>query len=120
MRYSWLPRTAGVVTAAYGIAVAARPAVMLAPCGWSDDSASARAMARMVGLRDVASGLALVAAREPGQLRIAAAVRVGSDLADTAVLGLALRGSPQQAKALAVTAGWAAFCAATSMVALRR
>ncbi|MBH0775646.1 hypothetical protein [Nocardia bovistercoris] len=120
MRYGWIPRTAGVATAAYGLAVAARPSILLGPCGWSDESPQVRAVTRMVGLRDVASGLAMVAAPGPRAMRLAVAVRVGADLADTAVLGVALRGRPQHTKALAVTTGWALLCAATALVTLRQ
>ncbi|WP_216909650.1 hypothetical protein [Nocardia noduli] len=119
MRYDWLPRAAGIATAAYGIAVAARPAILLGPCGWSDEPPAVRALTRMVGLRDTASGLAMIAAPDARSMRLAIAVRVCSDLGDTAVLGLALRGRPQRAKAVAVTAGWGLLCAATAIATTR-
>ncbi|MET7769634.1 hypothetical protein [Nocardia sp. NPDC005366] len=115
MRHDLFPRVAGIATAAYGVAVAVRPAILLGPCGWTDESPSVRALTRMVGLRDAASGLAMIAAPDARSMRVAITVRVCSDLSDTAVLGLALRGRPQRAKAIAVTAGWALLCAATSV-----
>ncbi|WP_406232369.1 hypothetical protein [Nocardia sp. NBC_01009] len=120
MTTMWLPRVAGAATAAYGLAVTARPAFLLGPCGWSSDDPAARALARMVGLRDAASGLALVAAPGPGAMRLAIAVRACSDLADTVVVGTTLRGQTQRAKAIAVTAGWGLLCAATAAATVRR
>ncbi|MFD6161208.1 hypothetical protein ACFWF7_22830 [Nocardia sp. NPDC060256] len=114
MTFAWLPRIAGALTAGYGVAVAARPAVMLGPCGWSADDPALRAVARMTALRDVASGLALVAAPTPNALRLAIAARVLADLSDATILGIALRGRPQRGKAVAVAAGWGLLCGATA------
>ncbi|MEU7628577.1 hypothetical protein AB0C34_01140 [Nocardia sp. NPDC049220] len=107
------PRIAGVATAGYGLAVALRPGVLLGPCGWSDDNTAGRAVARMAGMRDLASGLAMAVAARPNTMRLAIAIRVGSDLSDAVVLGRALRGRPQRAKAIAATVGWGLLCAAT-------
>ncbi|MEV6430732.1 hypothetical protein [Nocardia sp. NPDC051463] len=120
MTSMWLPRAMGVATAAYGLAVTARPAILLEPCGWSPDDRAVRAVARMAGLRDAASGLALAAAPGPGAMRLAITVRVCSDLADAVVLGTAVRGQRQRAKAIAVTAGWGLLCAATAAATVRR
>lgn len=119
MTIPWLPRIAGALTAGYGVAVAARPSVMLGPCGWSDDDPALRAVARMTALRDVASGLAMLAAPTPQALRLAIAARVLADLSDATILGIALRGRPQRGKAIAVAAGWGLLCGATAASTVR-
>lgn len=40
MTREWPFRLLGVVTAAYGVSVAARPEVLLRPCGWESDRKS--------------------------------------------------------------------------------
>ncbi|WP_378733458.1 hypothetical protein [Nocardia brasiliensis] len=119
MNFPWLPRLAGALTAGYGAAVAVRPAVMLGPCGWSDDDPALRAVARMTALRDVASGLAMLVAPTPKALRLAIAARVLADASDATVLGIALRDRPQRGKAIAVAAGWGLVCAATAATTVR-
>lgn len=114
MRTTSLPaRILGALTATYGVAVAAQPNLFLRPTGLAEDRAHTTA-ARLIGLRDTASGLAMAAAPSPSALRVALAVRVASDLGDTVVLGMALRGRPQWPKTVAVTAGWALLCAASA------
>ncbi|MGW0178869.1 hypothetical protein [Nocardia sp. NPDC003345] len=112
-------RAVGAATACYGLAVAARPSVLLAPCGWDDRDAGRQALARTTGCRDIASGLGILVAPSTSALRIAFAGRVLSDLSDAAVLGIALRGRPQRGKAVAVAAGWGLLCAAAGVAATR-
>ncbi|MFR9751286.1 hypothetical protein ACL02S_09640 [Nocardia sp. 004] len=119
MRQMTTPRIAGIATAAYGLAVALRPVVLLGPCGWPDNDTGRAAMARMAGTRDIASGLAMALAPTPEAMRLAIAARVASDLSDTIVLGRALRGQPQRSKAIAVTVGWGLVCAATAAATRR-
>ncbi|MDG3010834.1 hypothetical protein G4X40_11810 [Rhodococcus sp. D2-41] len=114
MRTTSLPaRILGALTATYGVAVAAEPALLLRPTRLGEDRAHL-ILARLVGLRDTVSGLTMVVAPSPSALRVAVAVRVTSDLCDTVVLGVALRGRPQRSKTVAVTAGWALLCAASA------
>lgn len=115
MRRTNLPaRALGALTLAYGLAVFVRPKVMLGPAGLTEDG-TASALARMVGLRDAASGLAMTTAQSPVALRTAIGIRVASDVADTLVLGSILRGRPQQSKTIAITSGWALLCALSSL-----
>lgn len=119
---TWFPRLLGVATAAYGAAIIARPALLLRPSGLLDSgepSLSQATVVRALGARDLASGLAMLTARTPAGLRTALAVRVASDLGDTVVLGLALRGKPEQAKAAGVAAGWGALCALSALTIRR-
>ncbi|MEU4311982.1 hypothetical protein [Nocardia sp. NPDC024068] len=112
-------RIMGAATACYGLAVAARPSVLLAPCGWDDSDPGRRALARTTAFRDVASGLGMLVAPTAPALRIAVAGRVLSDFSDAAVLGTTLRGRPQRGKAVAVAAGWGLLCAVAGVAATR-
>jgi hypothetical protein len=119
---TWFPRALGLVTAAYGAAIIARPALLLRPSGLLDDgepSLSQATVVRALGARDLVSGLAMVTARTPSALRTALAVRVASDLGDTVVLGAALRGRPERAKAVGVAVGWGALCALSALTVRR-
>ncbi|WP_458689783.1 hypothetical protein [Nocardia tengchongensis] len=104
-------RLLGGATAVYGVAVAIRPEVLLRPTGLgSGAEPELRAAARLIALRDLASGLALAITDDPAARRTAAIIRVACDAADTAVFGVALEGHRERAKSLAVTAGWGALC----------
>ena len=63
---TWIPRLLGAATAAYGAAVAAKPDVLLSPTklsgGGRTPSAGTTLLARAVGGRDLASGLAMALA----------------------------------------------------------
>lgn len=112
-----LPAILGGLTAAYGAAVLVKPAVFAKPIGLagSDGSVSAGvgALCRAVGVRDLASGLAMVAARTPGETRLAIAVRVAADVGDAVILGLSLPDADARRKAAAVGVIWGGLNAAT-------
>jgi hypothetical protein len=108
---TWLPRTLGVLTAAYGLATLVRPAILAKPSGLSsgEPSASVSTLVRAVGVRDIASGVAMAVSTGRAQ-RIAVGVRIAADLGD--VVTWAFSSSPGQAerrKTMAVGAGWAAL-----------
>jgi hypothetical protein len=108
----------GVLTAAYGIALIVRPEVLIRPVGIVDFDNGAR-VARVLGVRDVVSGLAMVVAPPGPLLAIAVAARVASDLSDAASFqGLAPDPQTRRTVALAA-AGWATACAVTGVIALR-
>ncbi|MFD7843621.1 hypothetical protein ACFV4K_11905 [Nocardia sp. NPDC059764] len=114
-------RILGAATAAYGLAVALRPEILLRPTGLGTGLESEpRAAARLIALRDLASGLAMVVTSDPRARRTAIAVRVASDAADTLVFAHALRGQPERVKTLAVTSGWGVLCAAGALHEWRR
>ncbi|WP_063038684.1 hypothetical protein [Nocardia grenadensis] len=110
---------AGAATACYGLAVAIRPAVLLRPCGWTEDDPAARALARMTACRDIVSGLGMALAPTPAALRVATGCRVLADLSDAVVLAAALRDRPQRTKAVAVAAGWGLLCGTAGLTASR-
>ncbi len=107
---SRLVRTLGVLTAAYGAAVIVRPEVMAKPTGMVDRHGRAPSavalLTRAVGVRDVASGLAMVFAPSRRTLDLAVAVRVASDLGDGVVFGTTLSDKGLRAKAAGVAGGW--------------
>ncbi|OLF17823.1 DUF4267 domain-containing protein [Actinophytocola xanthii] len=115
---TWLPRALGAVTTTYGAAILVRPELLLGPSGLlrGDRADAEQAMfVRTLGVRDLASGLAMVFARGRKATRVAIAVRVASDVGDAVVLGRALRGKPERGAVLAVAGGWAGLCALAAL-----
>lgn len=114
-------RLIGVATAAYGAAVAVRPGILLRPSGLGTGAEpELRAAARMIALRDLASGLALATLSDPRARRAAAIIRVASDAADTVVFAAAPSGRAERAKTLAVTTGWGLLSALGALYEARR
>ena len=108
----------GFLTAAYGCALIAKPEVLIRPVGIQDHDTGAR-VARLLGVRDVLSGLAMIAAPPGPALAVAVAARVASDLSDVASFqGLAPDAASRRKAALAAI-GWATACAVTGVIALR-
>ena len=108
----------GLLTAAYGGALIAKPEVLIRPVGIEDHDTGAR-VARVLGIRDVLSGLAMIVAPPGPALAVAVAARVASDLSDAASFqGLAPDAQARRKVALAAI-GWAAACAITGVIALR-
>lgn len=108
----------GLLTAAYGIALIVQPEVLIRPVGIADEEDGAR-IARVLGVRDVVSGLALVVAPPGPALAVAVAARVASDLSDAGSFqGLAPDASSRRKVAIAAV-GWATACAVTGVLAIR-
>lgn len=118
---TWIPRLLGAATAAYGAAVAAKPDVLLSPTklsgGGRTPSAGTALLARAVGGRDLASGLAMALAPAGTPLKAAVAVRVCADIVDLVVLGSQLPDRDAREKATMVAAGWGALCALSLLAA---
>ena len=110
-----LPRLLGLATAAYGAAIIAKPGLMLKPIGMPQDDAGLQTFTRAVGVRDLASGLAMAVAPTRKAMRLAIGVRVASDIGDLAVLGTATAGKPEQKKIVAVAGGWGLLCALSAL-----
>ncbi len=72
-----------------------------------DPDTAARA-GRIIGVRDVASGAAIVLARSPDARRAALLARVGCDVADLAVFGALARSRAGRARAMVAAGCWAA------------
>lgn len=111
----WLPRVLGVATAAYSVAIIAKPELFARPTKLARDGESlSRGTAigiRALGGRDLASGVAMALAPEGQPLRTATAVRVGSDVVDLVLLGTSLPDREARTKAVAVAGAWGALCA---------
>ena len=110
-----LPRVLGVLTAAYSVAIIVSPKLLAKPCKLTRADGvvppEVATVIRAVGVRDAASGLALVTAPAGAALRAAVAVRVVSDFGDAAVFGLTLPDAATKAKAAGVAAVWGTLCA---------
>lgn len=120
---TWLPRTLGVATAAYGAAITAAPALLLKPSGMlrgDKPEPEQETFVRTLGIRDLASGLAMAFAPGRKAMRTAIAVRVVSDLGDLVVLGQALQGKPERTKVMAIAGGWGALCALSALATRKR
>jgi hypothetical protein len=110
------PRILGWLTLGYGAYTAARPQSLVHAAGLepprSRVSRPGRALARVIGARDLLSGLAMVLAPSGAPLRAAVAVRVLSDTVD--VVGFGTSVPPRyRTRVIGVAAGWGALCAAS-------
>jgi hypothetical protein len=118
---TWFPRALGVATAAYSIAIIARPELFAKPTKLQQEGAplpTATAIGiRALGGRDLASGLAMAFAPAGKALRTAIAVRVGSDVVDVALLGTTLPDPQARLKAAGVGAAWGALCGLSALAA---
>ncbi|WP_433722448.1 hypothetical protein ACQP0C_21560 [Nocardia sp. CA-129566] len=111
------PSSRCVVTAGYGLAVV-RAAVLLGLCGQTDDNAC-RAVARMVGMRYVASVLALACA-PPGRRWVLRSQTVSARISVTASRsGGHCADDLSAARPIAATVCCGLLCAATAVVARR-
>ena len=121
MNRTWFPRLLGVATAAYSVAIIAKPDLFLKPTGLLGESATPsddqKVLTRAIGGRDLASGVAMAVAPAGNPLRTAIAVRVGADVADLVVLGSGLPDQESREKATLVAAGWGALCALSLLAA---
>lgn len=121
---AWFPRTLGVATAVFGVAVTARPKLLATPLGLSDEQGKASCevttLCRAIGVRDVVSGVAMASARSTPALRQAIALRVASDVGDAHVFGILLRDAGARGKAIAGAGAWAGICALSALATRER
>ena len=106
-----LTALAGAATAGLSAVFVAAPSVLLRPCG-IDDTRQTRALARMVGVRDVVVGLTMVAAQPGRARRLAVAGRVVSDCTDAAALAAGLAGQGRRGLVSASAVTWGLVCLA--------
>lgn len=118
---TWFPRLLGAATAAYGVAIIARPELFCRPTGLvggsETPSDAQKVLTRAIGGRDLASGIAMALAPAGWPLRTAIGVRVGADIADLVVLGTGLPDQDGREKATMAAAGWGALCALSAVAA---
>lgn len=112
------PRLIGLLTAAYGAGVAARPHWLTRPCELTGEQEEVPpglgALVTAVGVRDAASGLALLAAPRSA-LATVIALRLAADVGDAAALGTALPSPRARRKASGAAAAWGALTALSAL-----
>ena len=115
------PRIMGAATVAYSIVSITRPRLLAAPCELTDGDGEllpgTRPLILGMGARDVASGLAMMAAPAGAPLQGAIAVRVAADLGDALVFGTTLPSTKARRKVAVVATAWAALCALSALAA---
>ena len=110
-----LTALAGAATAAYGVGLVAQPRLLITPIAL-EDSPDTRTLVRVLGARDVALGLAMVAA-PPGQARrLATAARVLGDWSDAVLFGAGLAGRRTRGPVAAAATLWGALCLAAGVL----
>ncbi|MBB5786646.1 hypothetical protein [Jiangella mangrovi] len=116
---TWPVRVLGGLTAGYGVAVAVRPEVLARPCELVEPDGSltpsTRILCRAIGLRDAASGTAMLTAPAGAALTWATTVRVAADTADAVGFGLTLPSARARRNAALVAGGWALLTAAAGL-----
>src|SRR4051812_12931020 len=107
---TWIPRTLGVLTAAYGLTTLVRPAVLSRPSGLEEQpSRPVGILVRAVGVRDIANGVAMALAPAGPALQVAIGARIASDLGDALTWALSPVEASAKRKTIAVGVGWAAL-----------
>lgn len=116
---TWFPRLLGFATAAYGVAVLARPRMLVDPCGLTgyvdEPSSSVSVLCRGIGARDVISGLSMMFAPSRDTLRLAVITRSAADIGDALVLDLLVHDPQHRGRAATVAAAWGALCAVSGL-----
>jgi hypothetical protein len=110
----WFPRIVGALTAMYGISAVLKPDV-IARHGELVDQNDRRSgvflLSVVVGVRDLVSGVAIMAAPAGGVLLAALGARVVFDGSDAVAFGRLLPTARARRKVAAVALGWGAISA---------
>jgi hypothetical protein len=116
------PRMVGILTALYGVYAILRPDVigrhgqLQSP---EDRSSGVALLSATVGVRDLVSGRAIVAAPSGGPLLAALSARVAFDAGDAVVFGSLLPTPGARRRVAAVAVGWGAVSALSMICAGR-
>lgn len=108
----------GGATAAYSAALLVAPRILLKPCGLAETPDS-RMLARAIGARDTAIGLAMIAAPAGPARWAATASRVAADWSDAGVFAAGLGGRGTRAKVVGFAAAWGALSLAAGLADAR-
>ncbi len=119
MNQALLPRALGVLTAAYGTYALLRPTSVARQLHTDRPRTAVRA-SRAIGVRDVLSGAAMVAAPAGAMLNTAVAARVAADTSDALFLSRLSADPARRNLVRAVALGWGAACAAAGVWAARQ
>jgi hypothetical protein len=106
----WFARLLGLLTVLYSIVVLIRPRILVTPAGLVPRAdqipVSVKALARGVGARDAAVGLAMMFAPMTVPLAWVLAIRIACDLSDAAVFGVLVPDRSAKLKTIGVAVGW--------------
>lgn len=110
-----LSRLLGAATAAYSIAVIARPAWLARPyhlttASGEDVPHDLRLLIAVVGSRDAAIGTAMLLAPDRRAQRTVTLCRIAADAADVALFGRMLPDRTARRRVAVVAASWAGLC----------
>ncbi|HET9861545.1 MAG TPA: hypothetical protein VFQ19_17355 [Nocardioidaceae bacterium] len=114
-----LPRALGGLTAAYGGYTLVRPQSLVRQLH-TDRPETARKAGRAIGVRDLVSGLGMLAAPSGTALNAAIAARVAADTSDAVLLPRFTSERDRRNLIRAVALGWGAACAAAGLWAARK
>ncbi|GAA1959353.1 hypothetical protein [Amycolatopsis minnesotensis] len=113
----------GVLTAAYGAAVLVRPATLTTPLDLDRGrgvASSLAMLARAMGARDLAIGVAMAVAPAGKPATVAVGARVASDVGDAVIFGTGLAKRNLKVKAVTAASAWGALCAISLLGNRRR
>jgi hypothetical protein len=97
----------GGLTAGYGMFELTRPATIARQAGLDESAPALRVLTGTLGVRDIVSGLAMLAARTPRGRSAAVTARCLFDLGDAVLFAALLPDGAPKAKVAAVAGGWA-------------
>lgn len=108
-----LTRVLGAATAAYGANELLRPQHLAKAANLGDPhqaSPPVQVLGAVLGVRDIDSGIAMMAAPAGRPLQAAIAARVAFDVGDCIGFTIGSPGSRTKAKVAGITLGWATLC----------
>lgn len=110
-------RVLGAATTAYGTNELLRPQHLAKAVNLGNPdvaSPAVRVLGAVLGVRDIASGIAMMAAPVGRPLQAAIAARVAFDVGDCIAFVIGSPGAATKAKVAGITLGWAALCASSA------
>jgi hypothetical protein len=114
------PRIVGLLTAAYGASALLVPGVLGRQGGyrsWESRESGVRLLSAVVGVRDIVSGIAILAAPRGDALLAALAARVAFDVSDCVAFGTLLPAPAARRKVAVIAGGWGALAAVSALFA---
>lgn len=103
-------RILGGLTAGYGMFELTRPETIARQAGLDASAPALRILTGTLGVRDIVSGLAMLAARTPRGKSAAVTTRVLFDLGDAVLFAALLPVGAPKAKVAAVAGSWGGLC----------
>jgi hypothetical protein len=116
----WIPRIVGLLTAIYGVSAILMPGVIGRHGGyrgWESRESGVRLLSALVGIRDIVSGVAIIAAPRGDALLAALAARVAFDVSDCIAFGTLLPSPAGRRRVAAAAGGWGALAALSALFA---